>query len=236
MVTLPPDRELPGADRMVEQILDDVEPVRPLPARRRGLLLVGATAVVALGVGGGVAIVGLTAQPPAVPAPATPAPSTPAPAGPSGEPSAEPWEEVDLGDGNYAIVFDPAGRHHRPQGFSPFAIEYVGQVCGPGAEQAKWSSRVGSGAWHPAERMATVTPADIVACDQGIALVDLGTFATDPRPDFSVLLGDRVALFSSESERVASPDPKPVPTRTTVEAPSSADPTTRPGETASPEG
>ncbi|AQP47688.1 hypothetical protein BW730_09480 [Tessaracoccus aquimaris] len=97
MTMLPPERDLPGADRMVEEIIAGVEPVRTEAPSRRPWVILGAAAAVALVVGGVFAVQGLRGgTSPAEPAPptvtATPPTGAPTPATPTASPSAEPSE------------------------------------------------------------------------------------------------------------------------------------------------
>ncbi len=89
MTMLPPERDLPGADRMVEEIIAGVEPVHTEAPSRRPWVILGAAAAVALVVGGVFAVQGLRGgTSPAEPAPPT---VTTAPTGaPSPAPSADP--------------------------------------------------------------------------------------------------------------------------------------------------
>lgn len=90
MTMLPPERDLPGADRMVEEIIAGVEPVRTEAPNRRPWVILGAAAAVALVVGGVFAVQGLRGgTSPAEPAPPTATAPPTVTAAPTGAPSPE---------------------------------------------------------------------------------------------------------------------------------------------------
>lgn len=138
MMTLPPERDLPGGDRMADEILAGVEPARPAPGRSRALLavLVAAAAVVV------VALVLVQLLPLGrETAPAEPSPSPVV--------SAEPGTVADLGGGNTATVSSVMVLESYPVQFV-----YVGEVVvrRPRTRSGSTGSTTGNGRRKPRPR------------------------------------------------------------------------------------
>lgn len=219
MMTLPPERDLPGGDRMADEILAGVEPARPAPGRSRALLavLVAAAAVVV------VALVLVQLLPLGrETAPAEPSPSPVV--------SAETGTVADLGGGNTATVSSAMVLESYPVQFV-----YVGEVCGPKATDAVWEHRVDDGEWTSEAATTPAQPeeATLRGCEP-LELTPLGTFTDGTAVEFRVSLGEVEATWGPAPTQLVDPSPTPAPDPS-PEASEPASPTTAPSPPATPQ-